>query len=116
MEICLCGWHAQSVGDRSCCCWHENAAVVSENELESTKYVDSLYVSRNNTIFLWLGIEEKSARCMNGPDRGKFGDNVSDSATGEVVSLDFCSSKEADLKVRQVKSFSLVFIRRKRRT
>ena len=49
-------------------------------------------------------------------ERGKFGGNVSDTATGEVVSLVFCSSKEADLKVRQVKSFSLVFIRRKRRT
>ena len=38
-------------------------------------------------------------------DRGKFGDSVSDTATGELVSLVFCSSKEADhLKVRQVKS------------
>ena len=53
---------------------------------------------------------------MNGPDRGKFGDNMSDTATGEVISLVFCSSKEADLKVRQVKSFSLIFVGRKRRT
>ena len=35
-------------------------------------------------------------------DRAKFGDNVSDTATGELVSLVFCSSKEADLKVMAI--------------
>ena len=55
-------------------------------------------------------------------DRGKFGDNVRDTATGEVVSLSFlfvetggpqgatgeafslvfCSSKQADLKVMAI--------------
>ena len=35
-------------------------------------------------------------------DRGKFGDIVSDTATGEVVQYGFYSSKEADLKVMAI--------------
>ena len=42
-------------------------------------------------------------------DCGKFGDNVSDTATGEVVSLVVCSSKEADLNVMAI-TFKIMLI------